>query len=201
MYLLDTVVVSELNKRRRNAGVMQWFERQRPADLLISVISVGEIERGIARQKSSNPEFAAALAAWLDRVLRLYQEQILPFDLKAARRWGMLSAALGNESADLMIAATALEQGLTLVTRNVSDFEPTGASRSSILLVCSGAEIGLSYSTTVLVCRRSLIAPHPATWCDMVILLRSASFDPQGNETRIPRIMEIRAGVRENKNS
>jgi len=126
MYLLDTVVVSELNKRRRNAGVMQWFERQRPADLFISVISVGEIERGIARQRSSNPEFAAALAAWLDRVLMLYQEQILPFDLKAARRWGMLSAALGNESADLMIAATALEQGLTLVTRNVSDFEPTG---------------------------------------------------------------------------
>ena len=58
----------------------------------------------------------------------LYQEQILPFDLKAARRWGMLSAALGNESADLMIAATALEQGLTLVTRNVSDFERTGVS-------------------------------------------------------------------------
>jgi len=128
MYLLDTVVVSELNKRRRNAGVMQWFERQRPADLFISVISVGEIERGIARQRSSNPEFAAALAAWLDRVLMLYQEQILPFDLKAARRWGMLSAALGNESADLMIAATALEQGLTLVTRNVSDFERTGVS-------------------------------------------------------------------------
>ena len=128
MYLLDTVVISELNKRRRNAGVMQWFERQRPADLFISVISVGEIERGIARQRSSNPEFAAALAAWLDRVLMLYQEQILPFDLKAARRWGMLSAALGNESADLMIAATALEQGLTLVTRNVSDFERTGVS-------------------------------------------------------------------------
>ena len=128
MYLLDSVVVSELNKKRRNARVMQWFERQRPADLFISVISVGEIERGIARQQSINPEFAAALAAWLDRVLMLYQEQILPFDLKAARRWGMLSAAFGNESADLMIAATALEQGLTLVTRNVSDFERTGVS-------------------------------------------------------------------------
>jgi predicted nucleic acid-binding protein len=128
MYLLDTVVVSELNKRRRNVGVMQWFERQRPADLFISVISVGEIEGGIARQRSINPKFAVALAVWLDRVLMLYQEQILPFDLKAARRWGMLSAALGNESADLMIAATALEQGLTLVTRNVSDFEPTGVS-------------------------------------------------------------------------
>ena len=69
MYLLDTVVVSELNKRRRNVGVMEWFEGQRPADLFISVISVGEIERGIACQRSSNPKFAAALAEWLDRVL------------------------------------------------------------------------------------------------------------------------------------
>jgi hypothetical protein len=50
----------------------------------------------------------------------------LPFDLQVARRWGQLSAALGNDSADLMISATALEHGLTVVTRNVSDFEPTG---------------------------------------------------------------------------
>ena len=52
----------------------------------------------------------------------------MPFDLRAARRWGALSAALGNDSADLMIAATALEHGLTVVTRNVSDFEPTGVA-------------------------------------------------------------------------
>jgi toxin FitB len=58
--------------------------------------------------------------------LALYGERILPFDLQTARRWGALSAALGNRSADLMIAATALEHGLTVVTRNVSDFEPTG---------------------------------------------------------------------------
>ena len=63
--------------------------------------------------------------AWLDRVLVLYGERILPFDLRTARRWGALSAALGNDGADLMIAATALEHGLTVVTHNVSDFEPT----------------------------------------------------------------------------
>jgi predicted nucleic acid-binding protein len=51
---------------------------------------------------------------------------VLPFDLRAARRWGALSAALGNDGADLMIAATALEHGLTVVTRNISDFEPAG---------------------------------------------------------------------------
>jgi toxin FitB len=52
----------------------------------------------------------------------------VPFDLRAARRWGILSAALGNDSADLMIAATALEHGLAVVTRNVSDFEPSGVA-------------------------------------------------------------------------
>jgi toxin FitB len=61
-------------------------------------------------------------------VLTLYGERIVPFDLRAARRWGALSAPLGNASADLMIAATALEHGLTVVTRNVSDFEPTGVA-------------------------------------------------------------------------
>ena len=89
-----------------SAEVIKWFERQRTID----------------------PGFAGALADWLDRVLTLYGERVVPFDLRAARRWGSLSAGLGNESADLMIAATALEHGLTVVTRNVSDFEPTGVA-------------------------------------------------------------------------
>jgi len=74
------------------------------------------------------PGFAGALAAWLDQVLTLYGERVVPFDLRTARRWGALSAAVGNDSADLMIAATALEHGLTVVTRNLSDFEPTGVA-------------------------------------------------------------------------
>ena len=121
MYLIDTVTLSELRRRRRDTRLVAWFERQRTADLFVSVISIGEIERGIAAQRASNPGFAAALARWLDTVLALYGER---FDLSAARRWGLLSAALGNESADLMIAATALEHGLTVVTRNVADFAP-----------------------------------------------------------------------------
>lgn len=128
MFLIDTVTLSALRKRQRNPNVVAWFERQRTADLYLSVISIGEIERGIARQRATDPEFARALAAWLDRVLTVYGERIVPFDLRAARRWGALSAALGNDSADLMIAATALEHGLTVVTRNVSDFKPTGAA-------------------------------------------------------------------------
>jgi hypothetical protein len=128
MYLVDTVVLSELRKAQRDPSLVEWLERQRTVDLFVSVVSIGEIERGIARQRITNPGFAAVLAAWLDRVLTLYGERILPFDLQAARRWGLLSAALGNESADLMIAATALERGLTVVTRNVRDFEPAGVA-------------------------------------------------------------------------
>ena len=126
MYLIDTVVVSELRKLKRDARLTSWIDRQRTSDLFISVVTVGEIERGIVRQRARDADFATALAAWLDRVLSLYSERVLPFDLQVARRWGRLSAALGNDSADLMIAATALEHGLTVVTRNVSDFEPTG---------------------------------------------------------------------------
>jgi len=128
MFLIDTVTLSELRKRQRDPQVVAWFERQRTADLFVSVISIGEIERGIARQRATDPDFARALAAWLDKVLTVYGERIVPFDLRSARRWGALSAALGNDSADLMIAATALEHGLTVVTRNVSDFAPTGAA-------------------------------------------------------------------------
>jgi predicted nucleic acid-binding protein len=126
MYLIDTVILSELRKRQRDEGVVSWIARQRPADLFVSVISIGEIERGIARQRTRNPDFSTALAAWLDVVLALYGERVLPFDLKTARRWGHLSATIGNDSADLLIAATALEHGLTVVTRNVRDFGPTG---------------------------------------------------------------------------
>jgi hypothetical protein len=139
MYLIDTMVLSELRKPQRDAHLAAWVEQQRTTDLFVSVVTIGEIERGIARQRARDPDFAAALAAWLDRVLALYGDRILPFDLQIARRWGQLSAALGNDSADLMISATALERGLTIVTRNVSDFVPAGvatlnpfSSRSSL---------------------------------------------------------------------
>jgi predicted nucleic acid-binding protein len=128
MFLIDTVTLSELRRRRRDSAVAEWFKRQRGSELFISVVSIGEIERGIVRQRATDKAFADALAVWLDKVLALYGERILPFDLQTARRWGRLSAALGNESADLMIAATALENGLAVVTRNVADFEPTGVT-------------------------------------------------------------------------
>ena len=130
MYLLDTVVLSELRKSpaRRNPTVVSWLASVLPDELFISAISIGEIERGIERQRSVDPTFAAALAEWLDVVLRNYGERILPLGVDIARRWGRLSAEISNNGIDLAIAATALERGLVIVTRNVSDFAVTGAA-------------------------------------------------------------------------
>ena len=126
MFLIDTVVLSELRKRERNPGVESWIASQRSTDLYLSAITIGEIERGIAQQQRKDPEFAQLRLTGLDKVLMLYEERILPVGLPACRRWGRLSAAIGHDSADLLIAATALEHGLTVVTRNVRHFEPTG---------------------------------------------------------------------------
>ena len=128
MFLVDTDVLSALAKRRRPANVEIWIAQQRTADLFVSVISIGEIERGIALQRRMDQSFAALLTNWLDQILNIYGDRVLPFDLASARRWGQLSATLGHHGADLQIAATALEHGLTVATRNVSHFELTGVS-------------------------------------------------------------------------
>ena len=126
MFLIDTDVLSALRRRERYPQVARWMSRQRAADLYLSVVSIGEIERGVIRQQRSNPDFARTLALWLDSVITLYGEHILGVNLAIARRWGQLSARIGNDSADLLVAATALEHGLSVVTRNVRHFEPTG---------------------------------------------------------------------------
>lgn len=126
MYLLDTVVLSELRKRRRNAHMVSWIGEVTQSDLFLSTVTIAEIELGIERQRSADPEFAADLASWLDATLRTYDERILPVTVAVARRWGRLAAKIGNRELDLAIAATALEHGLTVVTRNVSHFAATG---------------------------------------------------------------------------
>jgi predicted nucleic acid-binding protein len=126
MFLIDTVVLSELRRRQRDPGVVAWIGSQRQEDCFLSVVSIGEIERGIARKRTTDSRFAQQLARWLDQLLRLYVDRLLPMDVGVARRWGQLSAELGHEGADLLIAATALERGLTVVTRNLRHFTPAG---------------------------------------------------------------------------
>jgi len=126
VYLLDTVVLSELRKRQRDPRLVTWLDEIRPVDLYLSVVTIGEIEKGIAKQRRLDPGFAARLAAWLDTVLRHYGGRVLPVDIAIARRWGQLADAHNHAGADLLIAATALEHGLTVVTRNVRHFANTG---------------------------------------------------------------------------
>jgi len=126
MYLLDTDVVSELRKRKCDANVAAWIEPISPTDLYLSTMTVVEITRGIERRTRDDPAFARDLAIWLDTTLRVYGDRVLPLTVNIARRWGRLSAHVGNKNLDLGIAATALEHGLTVATRNVAHYAPTG---------------------------------------------------------------------------
>jgi predicted nucleic acid-binding protein len=122
------MVLSELRRRQRDPGVLALIARQQHDALFLSVVSIGEIEQGIARERSMEPAFAEALTIWLQRLLRMHSERLLAVNLPVARRWGQLSAALGHDCADLLIAATALEHGFTVVTRNLRHFTPTGVA-------------------------------------------------------------------------
>jgi predicted nucleic acid-binding protein len=128
MFLLDTVVISELRKpaRQRNRNVIDWISKVPSQDLFLSVLTIGEIERGIEQQRQVNPAFANNLAAWLDMILRTHEGRIIPVGVAVARRWGRLSHRIGNKGLDLAIAATALEHGMTVATRNLSHFAATG---------------------------------------------------------------------------
>lgn len=122
MFLLDTVVLSELRKQERNPGLAGWMSRQSGSDLFLSVVSIGEIERGICAVAQRDPEFARRLAAWRDKLLMVYADRLLPVSVAVARHWGRLSVEVGNAGADILLAATAIEHNLTLVTRNTRHF-------------------------------------------------------------------------------
>lgn len=129
MFLLDTVVLSELRKNNRNPQVEQWVKEHSKDAMFISVLTVGEIRRGIALQKEKDPVFASRLTSWLESLLIYYgKESILPVTTEIALVWGDLSARLGNASADLLIAATAQVHKLTVVTRNTRHFMGSGVS-------------------------------------------------------------------------
>jgi hypothetical protein len=126
-YLVDTNVVSELRKRDRcNANVARWFDSCPAEEVFLSVLTVGEIRRGVERIRSRDPEAAAALDGWLARVVAEHESRILPVDRAAAEAWGRLDVPNPLPVVDGLLAATAKVRGMTLVTRNTRDVERTG---------------------------------------------------------------------------
>ena len=126
MYVLDTNVISAVRRPDRAPQVAAWLSGKSEQDIFLSVITIGEIERGIRQKETRDPAFAHDLRTWLDRTILLFSDRLLPFDSEDARIWGRLSAEIGHTGADLMIAASALRHTATVVTGNVSDFAPTG---------------------------------------------------------------------------
>jgi hypothetical protein len=132
MYLIDTKVISELRKKSKaNPGVLKFFQQatDRETNLFISVITIGELRRGVELIRYRGDQSQANLLGnWLQTVLEDYADRILDFTEIEAQVWGRLRIPHPQNAIDKQIAATALTCGLTLVTRNVRDFENTGVS-------------------------------------------------------------------------
>ncbi len=126
MILLDTVVLSELRKTRPHPGVLAYLQTQSAEAIFLSVLTLGEIEAGIERQRGQNPVFAGVLEQWLGVLEQQFGHCILPVTPLIAKLWGRLCIQTGNKGTDNLIAATALCHNLTVVTRNVKHFQPTG---------------------------------------------------------------------------
>ncbi|MFE7719712.1 type II toxin-antitoxin system VapC family toxin [Nocardia rhizosphaerihabitans] len=126
-FLLDTNVISELRKspQSANPAVRAWAAQRRPSDLFLSVITIMEVELGICRIERHDSVQGSRLRRWLeDDVLDVFANRILPLDLAVGRRAARLHVPDPRPERDAMIAATANEHGMTVVTRNTKDFEP-----------------------------------------------------------------------------
>ena len=129
-YLLDTCILSELVVRRPNEKVVAWLRQQSPDDLFVSYLTIGELHKGIVKRNGDSR--GKMLERWLnDVVLADYSDRLLPVDHAVSMEWGRICGESEREgkprpAMDSLIAATALANGLTLVTRNVSDMKYTG---------------------------------------------------------------------------
>lgn len=130
MFVLDTNVISELRKAkagRADVNVVNWAQAVPAGSLFISAITVLEIEMGILSVERKDPQQGAVLRSWLNmHVLPAFSERTLPVDVAVALRCAKLHVPDPRSDRDALIAATALVHGMTVVTRNVTDFEPAG---------------------------------------------------------------------------
>ncbi len=128
-YLLDTNVISELRKSKQRVApaVRSWAGQQITHELSVSVITVMEIEIGVARLERRDDARGAVLRQWFEEeLLAAFDERVLPIDLDVVRRAARLHVPDPRRERDALIGATALTRGLTVVTRNTADFEPLG---------------------------------------------------------------------------
>jgi predicted nucleic acid-binding protein len=126
-YLLDSNIVSELRKRERtDPRVGEWFAGVDDAELFLSVLTLGEIRRGIDSIQRRDRPRALALNRWFHALVTGYDTRVLPVDQKVAEEWGRMNAVATLPAIDSLLAATARVHGLTLVTRNTRDIARTG---------------------------------------------------------------------------
>ena len=126
-WLLDTCVLSEYVRKTPAPEVIRWLDEQDESSLFISVISLGEIEKGILKLRASDPRRSQKLTAWLGKVEQRFAGRILPLDTAALHVWAQIAATaeLAGQPLPVMdglLMATAQCHGLTIVTRNVQDF-------------------------------------------------------------------------------
>jgi toxin FitB len=129
-HLLDTCVISELVKPVPDANLLRWFAEHDEDSLYLSVLSIGELERGIAKLPASRKK--TRLGAWVrEDMVQRFEGRLLAIDLAVVQRWGAMAGASERRGrplpvVDSLIAATAVEHQLHVVSRNVDDFERCG---------------------------------------------------------------------------
>lgn len=126
-YLVDTNVVSELRKGRRcNSKVAAWFAALSTEDIYLSVLTLGEIRKGIEQIRRRDPRAGESLEAWFNDLVATHSDRVLLVDQTVAEEWGRLNVPDPLPVIDGLLAATASVHGLKLATRNVKDVERSG---------------------------------------------------------------------------
>jgi hypothetical protein len=120
-YLLDTNILSETRKKQANEKVISFLSAAEPSSLYISVLTLGELRKGVALKKQSDADAAKKIAAWVDGLEFSFGDRILGIDTDTAKLWGELSAERPRPVVDTLLAATAVVHDLAFVTRNTGD--------------------------------------------------------------------------------